>query len=309
MPMIALAYEMTSPTAAATLAPIPEIPEGKSVPKVIHQIFFPGKPPAVILENIARLRDLNPGWEYRLYNDTDMLGYISRHFGPDMLACYERIDVRYGAARADFFRYLLMYREGGVYLDVKSGMTVPLDQVIRPDDRYLLSRWDDSGSGGFAGWGRHRELRTLGGSELVQWHIVAAPGHPYLRAVIDAICRNIASYSPILHGTGRLGVLRLTGPIAYTQAIMPILTSHPHRFVSHERDLRFIYSIFGDRPGLEHHQIFARHYSQLTEPVVVPMGGTRLIWPVFRPLQNFVLLPFRRITEAISRRLGVAPRG
>ena len=35
------------------------------MPKVIHQTF-PGRPPAVIQDNIDKLRRLNPGWEYRL---------------------------------------------------------------------------------------------------------------------------------------------------------------------------------------------------------------------------------------------------
>ena len=35
---------------------------------------------------------------------------------------------------ADVFRYLAVYREGGVYLDVKSTVTCPLDEVLSPDD-------------------------------------------------------------------------------------------------------------------------------------------------------------------------------
>jgi len=300
---------MIPPTAAATPVPIPVVSLGDAVPRVIHQIFFPDEPPAIIQDNIRKLRALNPGWDYRLYDESRMASYISEHFGATMLACFRRIDPRYGAARADFFRYLLMYQEGGVYLDVKSGMARALDEVIRADDKYLLSHWDNDAKGGYAGWGRHRELRRYGGRELVQWYIVCVRGHPFLRAVIEMVLHNIANYSPIVDGTGRLGVLRVTGPIAYSLAIMPILEQHPKRFVSSEHDLGFVYNIFGSAPGLVHHRIFARHYSQLTEPVVTPTDAMRWVWPMYRPLQNLVLLPARRISAAISRRIGVAPRG
>ena len=46
--------------------------------------------------------------------------YIRREYGESILSCYLRIDPVYGAARADLFRYLLLYRTGGVYLDIKS---------------------------------------------------------------------------------------------------------------------------------------------------------------------------------------------
>ena len=41
---------------------------------------------------------------------------IRERLGSEIYGFYQRINPIYGAARADFFRYLLMYAQGGIYL-------------------------------------------------------------------------------------------------------------------------------------------------------------------------------------------------
>jgi len=181
-----------------------------------------------IADNIARLQAMNPGWRHVLHDDGDILRYIGTHFGADVLKAYNSINPLYGAARADFFRYLLMFQEGGVYLDVKSGCTQPLDSVIRPDDELLLSRWTTRPGEKIAGWGAH--IDDGAPSELQNWHVMCRPGHPLMQAVIDTVMAKLRGYSMRRDGVGKFGVLRTTGPIAYTKAIEPLLDQHPHRF-------------------------------------------------------------------------------
>ena len=64
-------------------------------------------------------------------DDADINEYIGRAYGERLLGEFNRISPSYGATRADFFRYLLLYREGGVYLDIKSSMERPLDEVLQ----------------------------------------------------------------------------------------------------------------------------------------------------------------------------------
>lgn len=82
----------------------------------------------------------NPDWEYRLYDDAERRAFIEAHYDNRTLRLYDRISPRYGAARADFFRYSLMYSVGGVYLDVKSTVVQPLSSVISDDTPYLMHR-------------------------------------------------------------------------------------------------------------------------------------------------------------------------
>ena len=68
-----------------------------------------------------------------------------------------------------------------------------------------------------------------------------APGHPFLKAVIESVLTNIDSYRPWLDGTGKIGVLRVSGPIAYTLAIHPLLGSHSHRKLRTNTELNLSY--------------------------------------------------------------------
>ena len=120
---------------------MPEFAQGSTIPRIIHQTFYERTLSPELQANVDRLRALNPGWEYRFYDDADIAAFIRENYPPLIWAYYQRIDSRYGAARADLFRYLLMYKVGGVYLDIKSTAMRPLDTVLCPDDRFILSKW------------------------------------------------------------------------------------------------------------------------------------------------------------------------
>jgi inositol phosphorylceramide mannosyltransferase catalytic subunit len=224
--------------------------------------------PAPLREAVEQTRAANCAWEHRLYDEADIVDFICREYGQDVLDAYLSIHYKYGAARADLFRYLLMYKTGGVYLDIKSVPTKPLDAVLRPDEAYVLSQWHGERFAGM-GMGVHRALKGIQGTEYQQWHIVAAPGHPFLKAVIENVLRNLRIYNPGIHGVGKAGVLSVTGPVAYTLAIHPRLGSHPHRFVDSAAVLGFDYNLFmTGRNSSAHAQMFRWHYADLRDPIV-----------------------------------------
>ena len=241
------------------------------IPKIIHQTFATSALPPELLENQKRLKEINPSWEYRFYEDKDIEAFISNNYSARILDYFKRINPAYGAARADFFRYLLVYKCGGVYLDIKSSTLTSLDQVLMDDDAFVLSHWQNKKGEEFEDWGLHSEIGTAHG-EFQQWHVIATAGHPFLKAVIENIMRNIDIYLPSLHGVGQHGVIRLTGPIAYTEAILPLLKLHRHRIVDSKADLRLQYSIYDK---FSHMKIYKKkHYTVLTEPLV-NLGGAK----------------------------------
>jgi inositol phosphorylceramide mannosyltransferase catalytic subunit len=271
---------------ASQTAMLPEFAAGCSIPKVIHQVYFSktGRVPAIIRRNIDKICALNPDWDHRLYDDRDMEAFIASTYGEPLLSYYSRIHGSYGASRTDLFRYLLMYKTGGLYLDIKSSMERPLQSVLHPEDVFVLARWPLDAP--YEGWGLHRELRHLGLREFQQWHIAAAPGHPFLRAVIETVVHKIALYNPFLHKVGRYGVLRLTGPVAYTQAIAPLLHRHPHRLVDSHEALGFTYSIVAAAESGSHRALFNSDYVDLREPVAEPTGAIRTLWLTYSFLRK-----------------------
>jgi mannosyltransferase OCH1-like enzyme len=249
---------------------LPAWPASDGIPRIIHQTFHTRRLPPELEDSLRAIRRANPDWSHRFYDDAEIRRFIDERYGPAALDYFDAINPSYRAARADLFRYLVIYAEGGVYLDAKSQPTRPLSEVIRPDDRYLISQWDNGPDGAYPGWGLHPELARTPGGEFQQWYIAAAAGHPFLRAVLERVLGNLRTYNPGLHGVGQRGVLRVTGPIAYTRAIQPLLERHPHRVVDSRADLGFAYSIYG-KEG--HKQVFGGHYSELREPIT-PVGAT-----------------------------------
>lgn len=254
-----------------TTAQIPDIDQGSAIPRIIHQVFLSQSalPPAAA-ENIAQLKAVNIAWEHRLYDDAAATRFIAGHYGPAVLRRFERINPAYGAARADLLRYLLLYRFGGVYLDLKSGAARPLDEVLRPDDVYLLSHWRNGPSQIHEGFGLWSDVDACPGGEFQQWHIIAAPGHPFLRAVIESVLANIDAYDPWRHGTGGRGVLKLTGPIAYTKAIAPIRDRHRHRMLTSEDDVSLCYSLQDNAKRI---QAATNHYTGRTDAITTQRGA------------------------------------
>lgn len=253
---------------------LPDFEFGTAIPKKIHQIYsIYTEMPDEIKENVKRIQALNPEWKHYFHDERDMENLIHKYYGDEILSLYLTINSSYGAARADFFRYLLMYAEGGVYLDTKSSMNFPLDEVLN-DETYILSKWKNGPEDPYTSWGLHKELDKYSGGEYQQWQIVCAAGHPFLKSVIKKVISEIQNYSVFKHGYGREGVLRTTGPIPYTLAIENIKNQYSYREVDVIKELGFIYSIYENSGNANKHTtIFSKHYSKLKLPII--KAGTK----------------------------------
>jgi inositol phosphorylceramide mannosyltransferase catalytic subunit len=249
---------------------LPAFELGKCIPTTIHQTYPTSELPVPLQTNVDILKAANAGWEHTLYTDPDIERFIRKTYGAAILASYLRLNPEYGPARADLFRYLLIYRLGGVYLDIKSTFDRPISEAVAGDEMFILSQWRNGPDGAHPHFGLYRELAHIPGGEFQQWHIIAAPGHPFLRAAIIRVLDNIDRYQPWKLGVGRIGVLRTTGPIPYTLAIDG--TDAPHRRIAHESEIGLVYSIGG---GYEHGRVFKRHYSTLDSCVVEPAVWAR----------------------------------
>ena len=270
--------------ATAPGAPLPAeidvVPFENTIPRLIHQTFRTKAVPHQIEANIAYLKTQNPAYTHILYDDKDIEEFILNDYGAQVFSQYKRIAPEYGAARADIFRYLLMYKVGGLYLDIKSTSTRPLDEALRPDDRFLISQWTRTGPGElFEGWGKNEECAHVPGGEFQQWFIWCAPGHPFLHAVIKAVLRNIETYKPWRDGTGRDGTLRNFGPRVYTKTIFPLMKLYPHRLVRCESEIGLNYSLYGD---IETHAALSPTYYRYNKsPIVLQSLARNLLFQAY----------------------------
>jgi mannosyltransferase OCH1-like enzyme len=239
------------------------------IPKIIHQTHSGRNAlPEEITANIAKIRELNPGWEYRLYDDGEIFRFIKSRYGERLHRAARKINPKYGVVLADLFRYLVVYLEGGVYLDIKSSMTAALDDFLKPDDCYLLSQWRNKFGEEFQGFGMHPELYQHPGGEFQQWHVIAAPRHPFLEAVIKRVLFNIENYDQESSGVGGYGVLRLSGPVCYTLAILPLLRDCRFQVVDIQK-AGLLYTIYRGLQLAKHPKHSPEHYSNQLEPIIL----------------------------------------
>lgn len=257
---------------------LPTVPfeAGQGIARTIHQTYYRRDLPEDIQSNVKHIRELNPDYEYRLWDDDDIVAFIREHYGEEVLSIYHKIVPKYGAARADLFRYLLIYKLGGVYIDIKSSFDKPLAEVICLNDSCILSHWDNLAGQAHEGWTtQHPGLEDSPRGEYVQWYLVYQAGHPLLREIIIEILSRIESYNPFINSIGRGGVLSTTGPIPYSRAIL----DHQARYREYIRiaelpDLGFIYSIYDVGGALyKHKTIMPANYWRLTMPLVPSSNG------------------------------------
>lgn len=171
-----------------------------SIPKIIHQTFKTGKLPLLTRWHISRFRKKNPDYVYEFYDDLRIEQFLSAEFDEEICALYKRINI--GAAKADFFRYAILYKKGGIYLDIDSGINKALRQWIEPDDVAIITREGDP---------------TL----FAQWALIYSPGHPFLEKTIEMVLQNLKQnkYPHDVH--------KMTGPTVYTEAINAVLVNNP----------------------------------------------------------------------------------
>lgn len=250
--------------------PIPVFPEATSIARNIHQIGIyhdhPGEYPQTYIKNRNSIVSLNQSFNFHFWSEGgyyDIESFISEQYGEEVLRYYQSISPSYAAARSDLFRYLCLYAVGGVYLDLKSTIVYPLDTILRPDDRFLVSFWYHSG------W-CHPELNHIPyGGEYEQYYLVCAAGHPLMRRIIQQVLCNIKMYDAKISGIAQYGTLRLTGPVIFSKLVHEYRKKHDDMVRQiHSISNGIAYSIFGDYAK---HKLFSsrgKHYSDNLTPIV-----------------------------------------
>jgi hypothetical protein len=240
---IPVVYFRNAVATAQTLSPSFTISRQSGIPKTIHQIYLSTPPgrgqiPSDIQAGINTMMINNPGWRHHIWTGDEIPDLISEWYGHEALKCYLAVNPLYASARADLFRYMCIHKLGGVYLDLNTKLTKPLDDIIHPNDQYLLSHCHCSN----APIERHfnaplpSNFRTLPGGGYQNFYIMAAVSHPFLSAVLNSAFENIKNYSSKIFGVGNEGVLRVTGEIVYSLAIEKIRRFHIHRIFNAEHE-------------------------------------------------------------------------
>ncbi|KIX07789.1 uncharacterized protein Z518_02443 [Rhinocladiella mackenziei CBS 650.93] len=185
----------------------------------------------------------NPGYRYEVLTDSNDLQYVETHFGPDGLDRPDIVNVYQSLTakiiKADLLRYLVMYVEGGVYVDIDVEALKPIERFIPVTDRFQEQDIDmiigvEIDQPDFA---RHPILGPKSQS-FCQWTFLCKPKLPVMLRLIDNIIdwlHEIADKQNVPISDINLNfddVISGTGPSAFTQAILTEMSIREKKDIS-----------------------------------------------------------------------------
>lgn len=137
----------------------------QKIPKIIWQTMKTNEVPVFMKSYADSWIELNPEYEYRFCDDDDIIDFIKTDF-PEYLESYKSL--KYGASKADLWRYLIIYKYGGVYADIDCMCINPLRKWVNKEASFVTA------------------LGT--NSDICQWLIISVPKNPiFLRAAEKTI--------------------------------------------------------------------------------------------------------------------------
>lgn len=163
-----------------------------AIPKIIFQTYVNDRLPVVTKFFIWWMKRQNKDYRYEFYDDARIDRFLKEEYPQEVFNAYSKLAI--GAAKADFFRYAVLYKYGGVYVDIDGAIIRPLSDIIQDDDVAVLSREIHSGL-------------------FVQWALIYDKGHPFMLRTLNRCIENInKNKSPN-------NVLYMTGPNVYSEVI------------------------------------------------------------------------------------------
>jgi mannosyltransferase OCH1-like enzyme len=174
------------------------------IPPLLHQTWKSATLPDEIARYCASWIEHNPAIERRFYDDDACLDVVRRSF-PAWFDAYQALP--FPVQKADFFRYLIVYRDGGFYADVDM-------ECLRPMDRFLAMDGALFSVEAHLTETRRRELGYRRPYQLANCIFAAEPRHPFLLRVIERVAQ-IAIERP---ARSRAEVEDTTGPRMLTRA-------------------------------------------------------------------------------------------
>lgn len=162
------------------------------IPKHIYQVWHDKKnlPPFYKKYN-EQLKTLLPDYLYTLFDLNEINEFVNTNYIGEISECYNKLNTI--TSRVDFWRYLYLFKYGGIYLDIDSMILKNIDPLINNFDCVIT-----------------REPNPP--YTYVQWALFYSKEHPILLKTINLITSNI-KYNLTNN------ILELTGPVVYTKSI------------------------------------------------------------------------------------------
>lgn len=152
-----------------------------SIPFTLYQTWSTNSVPPDMYKIIMNNLKTNPCFEYYFYSNKDCYDFIKNNFDKDVLIAFESLIP--GAYKADLWRYCIMYKKGGVYLDVRHQIVGNLKLIVEKYKECYVKDVDID-----------RDIQPSEGKisgGVYQAVLISPPNRPIYKRLIDQIVSNV----------------------------------------------------------------------------------------------------------------------
>lgn len=176
-----------------------------TIPKTIMQTWKTSDLPAEWSDSVPSVERHMPDWSHVLMTDEDNRNFVETYF-PDFLETYDAFP--YNIQRADAIRYMWLYVNGGLYMDLDYRLNGPLDSLFYEGNGLYLMKSPNTPS------------------YYTNSIMASKPRHPFWIEVIERMKSPIVPYWAV---TKHFKVMYTTGPCMLTQVLRE--TQHAHTVI------------------------------------------------------------------------------
>ena len=248
---------------------LPKIKNISKIPKKLYRTYYDLNIAKKFQKAHKITKNNNPELEEIIYDDNMIENYIIKNYSSRIYNAYKSINNNYGPAKADFFRYLIIYKEGGIYLDIKSALIKNIEEILTKDKLIISKGRCNNITLNFGiinqyrnsyNWSKFSGVKYHG--EFNNWCIISPPGNYVLEMIIKQMVSNIeyGLKRKEKYNNGEYSVLALTGPIMFSRVILKYGNKDNILISENNLEGKVVYSLY----DFDHKKIgYKKHYSKL----------------------------------------------
>jgi hypothetical protein len=200
----------------------------RRIPRRFVQTWKTGFVDAPQARRMIEFRNQHPDFDFEFYDDDRMHEYMFDNWAQHPIFEIFK-NSKWGASRADIWRYCVLHQHGGIYLDFDSSINFDLNMVpegltelISFESNPLTQFVIDPSQPNFEFFresGFREPLLGVPANPVVQWCLMFAPQHPIMALAIELIVKHAPHYRNRRFLSVHNAIINFTAPLLLTQAV------------------------------------------------------------------------------------------
>jgi len=165
------------------------------IPKTIYRSWKTQNFHPKIEKQMNKMLKINSEYSQIIYTDDQVHDYVKSNYDAEIFRAFDSLNIM--TAKVDYWRYLILFKEGGVYLDIDSQINTKISDFLNDDDDSLITAETNP------------EL-------FVQWALFFVKDHPILEKTIENVTKNI------IQKKYPNDIVNTTGPGEFTRSLQEL---------------------------------------------------------------------------------------